>query len=218
MVLLTKPNQEWAMGFVHDAAGTRQTLRFFAVVDRFSRTCIRLVVDTAIPAARVIRELTAALAAHGKPERIRMDNGSEFTSRSFLAWCVEQKIETVHIRPGKPVENAPSESCNGRLREEVSNVTHFQHLWDAQQMTARWLRLPIDNLPRRQAVRHPPPRHANVGYDGNPKPAVILGAGRTRNPTNPAIPPTMRTSSESGIVRGSFLNGIADTCPHNCHK
>ena len=30
--------------------------------------------------------------------------GPEFTSRHFLAWCLERKIELMHIEPGKPVQ------------------------------------------------------------------------------------------------------------------
>ena len=47
-----------------------------------------LALDTSIPIARVIRELEAAIAESGKPRRICMDNGSEFASREFQAWCI----------------------------------------------------------------------------------------------------------------------------------
>ncbi len=102
------------------------------------REGVRLAVDTSMPSQRVIRELEAAITEYGRPERIRMDNGSEFTSRAFLAWAAEKKIELVHIRPGKPVENAYSESFNGRLREEFLNMRLFRHLWDAREQAAQW--------------------------------------------------------------------------------
>jgi hypothetical protein len=35
----------------------------------------------------------------GQPLAIRCDNGPELTSRHFLAWCVERKIELLHIQP-----------------------------------------------------------------------------------------------------------------------
>ncbi len=73
------------MDFVHDAATNGQTIRFFAVVDQYSRTCVRLAVDKSMPARRVIQELEVAIEEHGNPNRIRMDNGSEFTSPRFLA-------------------------------------------------------------------------------------------------------------------------------------
>ena len=50
----------------------------------------------------------------GAPQRIRSNNGPEFTSRAYLAWAVGKKIEPVHIRPGKPIENTYVESFNGR--------------------------------------------------------------------------------------------------------
>jgi hypothetical protein len=30
---------------------------------------------------------------------LRCDNGPEFTSRQFLAWCLERGIAVVHIEP-----------------------------------------------------------------------------------------------------------------------
>lgn len=138
LVPLSGPNQEWALDFVHDSAANGQKLRFLGVVDQFTRECLALVVDTALPSARVIRELAGVVARRGAPKRLRMDNGSELTSRQFLAWCTENKIEMVHIQPGKPVQNAYSESFNGRLREEFLNVNWFLHLWDARVRAASW--------------------------------------------------------------------------------
>jgi putative transposase len=148
------------MDFVHDGAANGQTLRFFAVVDQYSRTRVRLAVDTSMPARRAIQELETASGEHGKPKRIRMDNGSAFTSRRFLAWCTEQKIEMVHIRPGKPVENAHSESFNGRLREEFLNVTQFWHLWDAQAKARRWFWYDNEERPNSSLNYRTPPRHS----------------------------------------------------------
>ena len=51
-----------------------------------------------------------------------MDNGSELTSRHFLVWGIDQRIELAHIQPGKPVQNAYIESFNGRFRDECLNT------------------------------------------------------------------------------------------------
>lgn len=140
LLRLSAPNQEWAMDFVHDSALNGQQLRFFAVIDQFTRECVKLAVDTSMPSARVIRELEEAIAERGRPQRLRMDNGSEFTSRKFLSWCTERQIEMVHIRPGKPLENAHSESFNGRFREEFLNVHEFRHLPQARGQSGGWFR------------------------------------------------------------------------------
>jgi len=46
--------------------------------------------------------------------------------------------ELVHIRPGKPVENALVESFNGRLREECLNMSWFRNLFDARRQIEAW--------------------------------------------------------------------------------
>lgn len=176
LLRLSRPNQEWAMDFVHDSAANGQTLRFFAVVDQFTRQCVRLIVDTSIPSVRVIRELEAAITEHGKPERIRMDNGSEFTSRNFLAWCSEQKIEMVHIRPGKPVENAHCESFNGRLREEFLNLTAFPHLWGARAKAQEWIKHYNEERP-----------HSSLGYRTPQDFAASCGAPKAQQDTASAV-------------------------------
>ena len=71
---------------------------------------------------------------------VRCDNGPELTSRHFLAWSIERKIDLVHIQPGKPTQNARVESFNGRLREECLRVSWFQNLFDATRKISLWRR------------------------------------------------------------------------------
>jgi putative transposase len=75
----------------------------------------------------------------GGPRSIRCNNGPELTSRHFLAWRIERKIELVHIQPGKP-QNAHVESFHGRLCEECLRVSWFQNLFDATRKIAFWRR------------------------------------------------------------------------------
>jgi putative transposase len=134
----TKPNQQWAIDFVHDRMANGRTVRVLSIVDTFTRECLALEVDTCLPSRRVTRALNGVIAERGRPERIRMDNGSELTSRHFLAWGIEQHIELVHIQPGKPVQNAHVESFNGRLRDECLNTQWFRNLWHARRQIAAW--------------------------------------------------------------------------------
>jgi hypothetical protein len=64
--------------------------------------------------------------------------GSELTSRHFLAWGIDRRIELVHIQPGKPVQNGHVESFHGRLRDECLNASWFWNLWDARRKIAGW--------------------------------------------------------------------------------
>jgi putative transposase len=134
----TSANQEWALDFVHDAVECGRTIRVLSVVDAFTRECLALEVDTSFASRRVTRVLDAIVAERGMVRAIRVDNGPEFTSRHFLAWCVERQIELIHIPPGKPTQNGRIESFHGRLREECLRVSWFQNLFDARRKIAAW--------------------------------------------------------------------------------
>jgi len=108
------------------------------VVDAYTRECLALEVDTSFASRRVTRVLEEIAQQRGLPQSIRCDNGPEMTSRHFLAWCLEKKIELVHIQPGKPTQNGRVESFNGRMREELLRVSWFENLFDARRKIADW--------------------------------------------------------------------------------
>lgn len=131
-------NQEWALDFVSDVMACSRPLRILVVVDVYTRECLALEADTSLGSLRVLRVLDRIIGERGAPLRIRSDNGPEFTSRAYLAWSLKQRIELVHIRPGKPIENAYVESFNGRLREECLSASWFRNLFDARRQIAAW--------------------------------------------------------------------------------
>ncbi len=137
---MTAANQEWALDFVHDAAESGRAFRVLSVLDVYTRECLALEVDTSFGSRRVTRVLEEILLQRGKPAAIRCDNGPEFTSRHFLAWCMERGIDLIHIEPGKPVQNAHVESFHGRLREECLNASWFANLFEARRKIEAWRR------------------------------------------------------------------------------
>ena len=62
----------------------------------------------------------------------------ELTSRHFLVWCVERKIELIYIQPGERKQNARVESFHERLGEERLTVSWFQNLFDVRRKIAGW--------------------------------------------------------------------------------
>jgi putative transposase len=149
----TAPNQQWAIDFVHDRLASGRTIRVLTVVDTFTRECLALEVDSCLPSRRVTRTLDGVIAERGRPERIRMDNGTELTSRHFLSWGIEHRIELAHIQPGKPIQNAHIESFNGRFRDECLNTNWFRNLWEARRTITAW---------RKQYNHHRP--HSSLSY------------------------------------------------------
>ena len=121
---------------MHDRLANGRTVRILTVMDIYTRECLALEVDTCLPSRRVTRTLDSVIADRGRPQRIVLDNGSELTSRHFLAWGIEQRIELQHIQPGKQVQKAFIESFNGKLRDECLNPNWFRNLWEARRRIA----------------------------------------------------------------------------------
>lgn len=133
------PNEVWAMDFMHDALGDGKTLRVLTVVDTFSRECVALEAGRSFSGADVGRILEKAGKEHGGlPQRIRVDNGTEFTSKALDAWAYWNHVELVFSRPGKPVDNAFAESFNATVRRECLSQHWFRGLEDAGRFLRRW--------------------------------------------------------------------------------
>jgi putative transposase len=79
-------NERWSLDFVHDQMVTGRRFRVLNVVDDVTRVCLKGVPDTSISGKRVVRELDALVAKHGKPGMIVSDNGTELTSNAVLEW------------------------------------------------------------------------------------------------------------------------------------
>jgi putative transposase len=171
--MLSRANEEWALDFVHDLLGTGQRVRVLSVLDTYTRECLALEVDTSFASRRVTRVLERLIAERGRPESLRCDKGSELTSRHFLAWCVERKIQLVHIEPGRPMQNGRVESFQGKFRDECLNVNWFQNLWEAREKVGSWRREYNEARP-----------HSSLGYQTPEAFAASQAAP-------PASPPTL---------------------------
>jgi putative transposase len=136
--VLGAPDEEWSLDFVHDALASGRNVRVLSIVDNFTRECLALEVDTSFASQRVTRILGGVIERRGVPKALRMDNGPELTSRHFLAWCMERKIATNYIQPGKPMQNGHIESFNGRFRDECLNPNWFRNLFEARGRIATW--------------------------------------------------------------------------------
>ena len=116
---LVRSNQEWALDFACDTLATGRGIRVLAVVDAFTRENLSLEVDTSLSSRRVTRSLEGVIERRGKPDAIRCDNGPELTSRRFLSWCEERKIQLIHIQPGRPMEKRPCGEFQRSIKRRV---------------------------------------------------------------------------------------------------
>lgn len=128
----------WSIDFVSDALSSSRRLRALTVIDHHSRYSPGIFVDHSISGVIVTKELDQMIIKHGKPDRIQVDNGPEFTSKAMLEWSYRNKIELDFTRPGKPTDNAFIESFNGTFRDECLNQNWFSTLKEARVMIEEW--------------------------------------------------------------------------------
>ena len=69
---------------------------------------------------------------------IRVDNGPEFISSKLDEWCKQHHITLVFIQPGKPMQNAYVERCNGNIRRELLNAYVFTTLTEVREKAEEW--------------------------------------------------------------------------------
>jgi len=127
------PNALWALDFQFDTTADGRTIKLLNVIDEYTRECLAIVVDRSIDADYVVAVLDRLCVERGTaPAFVRFDNGPEFVSRSIADWCQFLHVDAVFIDPGSPWQNAWIESFNGRLRDELLNLWHFDSLLEAQ--------------------------------------------------------------------------------------
>lgn len=114
----TAPNTLWGMDFVSDALFDGRRFRLLPVLDHFTHECLDIVVDQSLRADDVAKAGARLVAQRGKPEAIKVDNGSEFAGKVMDRWAYDNGVELDFSRRGTPTDNAMAESFNGRLRQE----------------------------------------------------------------------------------------------------
>lgn len=136
----TRPNETWAMDFVHDQLATGRKIRVLTVVDTLSRYAPVIDPRFSYRGEDVVQVLDKVCARIGYPATIRVDQGTEFVSRDLDLWAYTRGVVLDFSRPGKPTDNAFIEAFNGRFRAECLNAHWFMSLEEARQEMEAWRR------------------------------------------------------------------------------
>ena len=162
-VLATRPNDVWAMDFVHDQLATGKSIRVLTIVDTFSRFSPVIDPRFSYRAEDVVATLERVCAGMGYPKTIRVDQGSEFVSRDLDLWAYAKGVTLDFSRPGKPTDNAFIEAFNGRFRSECLNAHWFLTLADAREKMEDCLRYYNEVRPYGAIGNKPPISLQNPG-------------------------------------------------------
>ena len=131
----TETDQVWAIDFMFDYLETGRRLKVLNIIDEFSKISPGVLVDHSIVGIDVTNYLDHV--AGGKyPKIIRVDQGTEFTSRAMLDWAYTHKITLEFTKVRKP--NQVIESFNSRVRDECLNEHVFFDLSDAREKIETW--------------------------------------------------------------------------------
>ena len=133
---MTRPNELWTMDiksfYVHDLK-----LYLIDVVDDYSRFVVahRLLDKTS--SEEVISVIREGMQAHGKPERILTDRGTEFHSwqgiSAFTKFLENESIEQSLARPHHPQTAGKIEAVHRTLEKELIGVKRFDSFAHARQ-------------------------------------------------------------------------------------
>jgi putative transposase len=126
----------WAWDFLHDRTADGRTLKWFTLVDEYTRECLALEVGRGMTAREVSVVLARVVRERGAPVHIRSDNGPEFIALRIRSWMAVAGLETLYIEPVAPWEKGYAESFNSKVRDELLNAEEFTIL----------LEMPSDSL------------------------------------------------------------------------
>ena len=143
----------WTWDFLHDRSSDGRPLKWFTLIDEYTRECLALEVDGGMTASAVKAVLAGVLRERGVPVHIRSNNGSEFIAKAIRSWMTAAGWETLYIAPGAPWENGYAESFNSKVRDELLNAEEFGSVLEAKVLAKEW----------RQEYNHVRP-HSSLGY------------------------------------------------------
>lgn len=130
--------EQWSMDFVWESLWSGRRIKILTIIDKYTRECPYLEVDTSINGRRVVEVLERIRDANSLPKAITVDNGPEFTSKALDERAYRNNIKLNFIRPGKPTENGYIESFNGKLRDECLNENRFMNIREAKEKIEEW--------------------------------------------------------------------------------
>ncbi|WP_432784542.1 IS3 family transposase [Oligella sp. MSHR50489EDL] len=160
---LTQPvmaRSSWSIDFMSDGLTGRRRFHTLNVIDDFNREVLGIDIGVSLPAIF----LDQLGEAHGYPQCIRTDNGSEFTSTDFTKWAQQRGILIDFIEPGCPYQNAYIERFNRTYREEVLDMHLFTTLDQVRWHTEAWINIYNTERPHESLDRLSPVEYRQRAY------------------------------------------------------
>lgn len=135
-----KRNRVWSLDFMSDSLLSGRRFRTLNIIDDFNRKAITVEAEFSFPALGVVQVLKRAIQEHGRPDKVRVDNGPEFLALDFTRWCEAQGISIQYIQPGKPMQNGFIERFNRTYRQDILDAHLFEEISQVRILTEEWIK------------------------------------------------------------------------------
>jgi len=178
-------NTGWSLDFMSDALVNGRRIRVLNIIDEYSREALAVHADYSMPSSSVITQMKILEENRGLPGRIRVDNGTEFTSFEFTEWCKSKNIEITFIQPGRPMQNAYIERFNKTYRGDILDAYLFENLEQVRILSDEWMHSYNNEIPHGSLNDLTPGEYAKKAVNsGKPASHKIQSGFTTINSNN----------------------------------
>ncbi len=130
LLLSTLPshvNHIWASDFTHLSFHGR-TIYLATILDIFTREIVGFSLMMTHSVQLVMQALLMAAMMHGKAEIVHSDQGSEYTSKTYVDFAVALGIRMSMSRKASPWENGYQESWYDKCKIDLGDLNRFETL------------------------------------------------------------------------------------------
>ena len=158
----SQAGEVWAIDFATQWLANRRQARIVGVLDIATRENLLLKAQPSIRGSHLVSELAWLFLLHGKPKKIRFDNGPEFRSKILGRFLSKHGVEAGFIEPGSPWQNGHIESFFGKLRDELLNLEIFPKGADLQAQLLDFQDYYNNRRPHSALAGHSPADYKNM--------------------------------------------------------
>jgi putative transposase len=135
-VLPTRPYELWEGDMTYIFCGVDGWCYLFNVLDIFDRIWMGYAFDTQAKSESAIMSINNALVAFKDIDLskliLRVDNGSQYTSKKFIESMRALGVRVEHIFANTPEQNGHMESFHGKLKREYIWTREFRNYQEAE--------------------------------------------------------------------------------------
>ena len=137
-VVIDRPNQVWSTDITYIPM-ERGFMYKVAFIDWYSRFLLSYAISNTMDTAFIVDAFLAAIEAHGRPEIINSDQGSQFTSRAFTGQLIAHGIRISMDGQGRALDNVMIERYWRSYKYECVYLNCITDGWHLQRLTDEYV-------------------------------------------------------------------------------